>query len=247
MKIVVLYLCPLDDQAEFAPKARRWFESYQRFKPAEAHQVMICFTNGEPTPKDLDPFNNVLIKTYSGGGRDIGAYLSVAKVADCDLMVFMNARSHFWRHGWLGRFITAYKTFGPKGLYGSSASFEVCPLNHKVFPNPHIRTTAFATDPKILRRYPFEVNSLDDGFRFESGQWNFTDWYESRGYPVKMVAWDGIYDKADWRKPTGIFRRGNQENVLIRDRHTDIYSAADKAARDASEAAAGYATVKIAS
>lgn len=62
---------------------------------------------------------------------------------------------------------------------------------------------------------------------FESGAWNFSKWYEDMGYQVWMVTWDGMYARADWRTPENVFRKGDQSNLLVSDRHTALYAEAD--------------------
>lgn len=216
MNVIVMTLYPLDARQVFNVHAKNWVNSYIKFKPIELHRVIVCMSNGKASTEDMALFNPVTAEFthYQENGWDIGAYQHVANSYDADLMVFTNSRVRFWKHGWLTRFIEAYTTFGPKGLYGASASNET---------NPHIRTACFATDPKVLRRFPYTVASREDGFRFESGAWNIMEWYRDHGYPVKMVTWDGFYDQRDWRRPANIFRRGDQSNCLVWDKHHDIY------------------------
>ncbi len=226
MKLALMYIYPLDARDEFRPNANLWASSYLKFKPVEEHEVIICLPNGIATDADRSIFTgvNCSFVDYGGGGWDIGAFQHVAAQCDADLMVFTNSRVHFWKHGWMTRFVEVYNAMGPKGLYGASGSYESCCLEQvRRWPNPHIRTACFATDPKVLRRFPYLVNSRDDGFRFESGEWKFMEWYEDHGYPVMVVTWDGWYDKHNWRKPPNIFRKGDQTNCLVWDRHHDMY------------------------
>jgi hypothetical protein len=247
MSITILYLWPLDARDTFHKHAEKWVSSYKAFPPGMAHEVLICMSNGTQTKADRDTFKNVPHRTcdYDGGGWDIGAYQAAAKECHSDLMVFMNGRTHFWTSDWLTRFVEAFEKFGPKGLYGASGSYECCPPSPTRFPNPHIRTSCFATDPKLFRCFPFTVDSRADGFRFESCEWNFCRWYADHGWPVKMVAADGFYDRAQWRKPDNIFRRGDQSNMLVRDRHTDVYFAAGKEEKMRLDRTAGLATVNL--
>ena len=84
----------------------------------------------------------------------------------------------------------------------------------------------------VINGYPKEVKDREDTYRFEVFGWpdrtpNFTLWAGLNGFPVKLVTWDGVYDLADWRKPTNIFRRGDQSNLIVKDRHCDAYDAAE--------------------
>ena len=50
---------------------------------------------------------------------------------------------------------------------------------------------------------------------------------EEEGLQTRLVTWDGSYDLPDWRKPPNIFRRGDQSNLIVRDRHADAYTVSD--------------------
>lgn len=234
-RIAIAYLYPCDARETFMQFATRWVESYKRFAPKIVHDVIVYMSNGTPNDLDYEIFKGVPVTFsagYEGGGWDIGHFQHIAKVCNHDLVVFMNSRSYLWRENWLEPFIEAAKQYGMDGLYGSMASFEACAIpNTFPAPNPHVRTSCFVTNPKVLRQFPYEVNSREQSFKFESGEWNVSDWYGSHGLPVKMVTAQGCYDRKDWRKPPNIFRRGNQGNCLIADRHTLIFSQAGEAER----------------
>jgi len=238
-----MYIYPLDAREAFLDNAKRWVSSYRQYPPGENHRVVVCLPNGTPTDSDKAIFADIVVSQfieYTEGGWDIGAYQCVASQVDADLMVFTNSRVRFWKAGWMSRFVEAYKHFGPSGLYGASGSYERCFAYAAHWPNPHIRTSCFATNPKVFRRFPYTVTSRDEGFKFEAGEWNFMQWYEDHGYPVRVVTWDGFYDKKNWRNPPNIFRRGNQTNCLVYDRHHDLYFSAPPQEKQKLEAIAGH-------
>lgn len=223
------------------------------------HVVEKCHPS-MPDPKFYQPFTNRFLKTFSsftdltgatmhnvfcgpgvtteseclhwhfydGAGKDIGAHQKVARELTGDFAVFFATVAYLWKAGWLGRLKSAFEQFG-EGLYGSMASYEN---------SPHIRTSCFACHPKLLAAYPVLIDTVEKCVMFESCQGGFTDWVISKGLPCKMVTWDGVYDKPDWRKPANIFRRGDQSNCLTRDRYTDQYDAASPDERSALEARA---------
>ena len=49
---------------------------------------------------------------------------------------------------------------------------------------------------------------------------------ETQGGSVKLVTWDGCYEKKDWFSVPNRFRDGDQSNLLIRDKHSDAYASA---------------------
>ena len=227
----LLYLYPLDDPATFDPCAQRWANTYRSFPPGYAHNLNICFCNGVITDRHRNVFHGIQYREhlFMGKGWDIGTYQHMAGILDDEFVVFMNARVHFRKPGWLKRLMEVRLKLGD-GLYAMSTSNEMTyPVSDVVRtkPNPHVRTACFGYNPKRFRRYPYLIDSRDKGFYFESGMWNFMRWNEDMGYMVKMVLWDGVYDKKDWRKPENIFRRGNQSNLLVCDRHTEMFARGD--------------------
>jgi hypothetical protein len=156
---------------------------------------------------------------YFGDGFDIGAHQHAANSIppEYDFAVFCSTQVHFHREGWLKRMVEAREQFGP-GLYGAMASRE----NH-----PHLRTCFFGCDPADFRAYPWVINSKALSLEFESGKTGFWTWIRANGRKEVLVAWDGFYDeRKDWRKPDNIFRRGDQSNCLVWDRHTELYAKA---------------------
>lgn len=228
-EVALVYCFPLDDLQTFASCAERWANTRRRYDPAYPHDLHIAFCNGNPSQAHKDVFSGIPFTAHNihSTGWDIGTYQVMSKrLVGYEFVVFMNARGHFWRSGWLARLMAARaERFDPNGLYGPSTSYEWCYLGKPPTkgPTPHIRTACFGTNPKTFNRYPYAINSREHGFRFESGMWNFSQWYEDMGYTVLMVTWDGVYEKKDWRKPPNIFRRGDQSNLLVCDRHTEIY------------------------
>ena len=89
-----------------------------------------------------------------------------------------------------------------------------------------------------------EVNSRDDTYRFEVFGFspevpNFTQWVRNKGLQTRLVTWDGVYDLPDWRKPQNIFRRGDQSNLIVKDRHCEAYEVSDVDGKARLEALAG--------
>ncbi len=224
MKVCLVYLRVIkkSDPAYPEPKnydesTRTFIETYTRFKPLIDHELLVVNCGAYP-PDGL--FNQIAQEQVTAitGGWDNGTYQEVNPILlHFDLVMVMNTHVHFWRHGWLEPFINAAQTYGP-GLYGPSGSFE-----H----NPHLRTPCLCYHPMILAKYPMRVDTRGDCCLFESGPDNFSIWTERRGFPVRMVTASGeCLSRPDWRKPDNIFRRGTQENILVLDRHVDVWNAA---------------------
>lgn len=210
---------------EFNEAARKFVSSYKQF-PAECeHELTVVFCNGAATRGMINIYGGLSPRLvfYDGPGRDIGAQQEVATGVEskCDFSVAINSRVYFHKAGWLRRMMEAREQNGP-GVYAAMASFEGCPLG-QVWPNPHLRTAFYGMDTELWRQFPHKVNSREDSFRFESGEWNIANWCESNGHRAMLVSWGGCWDRKDWRKVPHGFRSGNQSNCLVWDRHTDIF------------------------
>jgi hypothetical protein len=226
MKIVLAYMIPIDDWATYGISARKFAETYRLFPPEIEHHLLVVCCNGPVTGPVTQLFQSApaTFVIYRGGGWDCGAAQETAQTVDCDFLVIANARVYFQRPGWMRRLAEARAEYG-EGLYGASASYETLPFVPGEL-NPHIRTSFYGYNPQIFREYPHRIDSREKCYKFESGAWNFTRWFEQRGAPCRMVTWDGSYRKEDFRKPANVFRRGDQSNLIIRDGQTDMYEQA---------------------
>ncbi len=57
-----------------------------------------------------------------------------------------------------------------------------------------------------------------------------------------LVTWYGEYDQAHWRDPANIFRKGNQQSLIVKDRHCEAYEVSDEAGKRKLEDLAGHGT-----
>ena len=225
-QVALAYYFPVNCPDDFGPSIKRWAETLTQFNPGFGHDLHLFYSNGDFSQNHVEMFRGLEYEPHPcpGDGWDIGAYQFAAQsLAAYPLVVMMNTRVHFNRAGWLARLMVARgQHFDENGLYGLSSSYERSPFT-EMKRSEHIRTACFATNPKTFSRYPHKIDSRVKGFLCESGVWNLSHWYADAGYLVVMVTWDGVYSKDDWRKPSNIFRRGDQSNLLVCDRHTDLY------------------------
>jgi len=221
MRLGVCYVCPVVNWPQFEPLTRRFLSTSVAFPAEQPHEFHVVCNGGAPNTDVLNLFSdrNPVYHQHDNTGWDIGAFQKVAAGVDCDLMLFLGTNTHFKRAGWLHRLMEAREQFGP-GLYGPSASFDIC---------PHIRTTAFMCDPKLVRAWKHTVIHPGDRHKFEVGADSLTTIAHRQGLPRILVTWDGFYEQKDWRKAPNLFRRGDQSNCLIYDRHHELYEAASPA------------------
>jgi hypothetical protein len=212
MKVTVV-MVRVVTKPEYRHSEQRLLDSYLKFDAGYGHELVIIDRCGD-SPDDVKATH----LRYDLQGWDCGAWQFSGRNIDADLLVCLNSSTYITGAGWLKRFVDAVEAHGD-GLYGPLASYEI---------NPHIRTPCMVFQPHIIRQYPAQVMDRLDTYRMEvfgypGGTPNFTMWVRSKGWQTRLVTWDGDYDLPEWRKPDNIFRRGDQSNLLVRDRHADAY------------------------
>lgn len=225
MKITILYVFPVLPQ---------YFDYAARFvttvleHPAGVDFDILVVSNGGPPRGDMkalfSPFKTKWIE-HDNSGLDIGAMKAAVNHLDCDMVFVCGANCYVRREGWLARIASVWNRKGP-GMYGTLASFEI---------RPHINTTGFACPPSLLKEY-FEkfptIQTRADRYHFEHGHSAMHIMAARKGLPVRLVTWDGTWEKPHWRTPENIYRRGDQSNCLTYFSHTDEYDLADPELRN---------------
>lgn len=172
---------------------------------------------------------------------DLPAYGLAARRQKHERVCLLNSYSMILADGWLGQLSFALDdpTVGVAGATGSWESqaewirgrpvywpYQLATLprarrRYPRFPNPHIRTTAFMLDRKLLLEAGFE-RAVDkrDTYLLESGPDSFTRQVLSRGLRPVVVGRDGrAYDIEQW-PASATYRAGDQCNLLVADRRT---------------------------
>lgn len=222
------------DPSYYDQFTRRFVKTYVEFKPKIPHRLVAVCCGGKRTPHTESFFDGLKVdyETYIGSGWDNGAFQEIGRKAEDDILVCCATPVYFWREDWLSKIADAFEKENGRGIFGPMASLQR---------SPHLRTSCFAFHPDMMRWYPNLILNRKDCISFESGDWNFSMWSRLNGFPVIMVSADGYYPFPEWRKPSNIFRRGDQSNCLVRDRHWDIYdSASDDGKRKLELEADGY-------
>lgn len=209
----------------YLPFSQRWVNTYRQFDAGMSHELVIGCCGGEPSKEIRYLYHGLFCqyKVYTGAGSDIGACQAIMRELDTDFVVCMSTPVYFWHPGWLARIVVTRKFFGD-GLYGPMASYQN---------RPHIRTSCWGVDPKTFAQYPFTIDCREKACWAESfggiaqtGQnWQISDWYLAQGKPALLVTWKEVVDRAHWRTPDNIFRRGDQSNCIVWDQHVDFYHA----------------------
>lgn len=245
MNITLLYVHVVsptvsgDTPEMFRSAVRDFSSTYKQFDPGHKHDLIVIGYNGQVPDEDRSAYDGIRAEfaSYHGHGRDIAASASVARRLDSDLVIQLSTYTRFHREGWLSRFVDEVEKHG-EGVYGASASYEQCPVCYHVgrkfyFPNPHIRTSCWGMSGRMWKINPHtsSIVNRENGFEFESGLWNVSSWATSVGLQSRLVTWESSYSASMWRTPRNIFRRGDQSNCLVFDRHHDIFFSSSRLKR----------------
>lgn len=195
--------------------AKRFVASYQANGPGYPHNTIIVCNRGQPTAATRSLFAPVLNVSYlvhDNSGYDIGAFQHAARESKSDLMVFFGASTYLNRENWLARMVEAWLVHG-NAQYGAMGNRG----DRGVQVWPHIRTTAFWMDPRLLAAYPVKVISRTDRYQFEHGPSCFTGWVDQQGLNSWVITWDHDLLWADWDSDPNGFLHGSQTGLLAGD------------------------------
>jgi len=218
MNVGVIFVCPVVNWGRFEPLVKRFVSNYKQLPPDYPHELHVICNGGEPTPEIKSLFSDLspIYHTHDNSGWDIGAFQKFAPLVNCNPILFLGTNTHFRRAGWLRRLVEVYKEIGP-GLLATATSNDIC---------PHVRTNGFLCDPKLVTAAtPNKISTLKDRHHFEVGPTSLYSTARGQGLPCFLVTWDGVYPPERWREPVNIYRRGDQSNCLIYDRHHEIFEA----------------------
>lgn len=233
LDLAVVYLNRAATETEAAAR-ERFIKAYQRFFPEVPHELYVV-NKGFSTEqlieqymlfKDLAPrFINV-----DDRGLDLEAYRKAALQIEEPIIFFMNTHSEPLQHGWLDKVYEVFTSSRQIGLVGCSGNLETL---HPFFsgfpkyPNYHIRTNGF-----MIRRRDYldmvgdrPLETKIQAYQFESGRQSMTWMIQASGRQALVVGRRGnVRPKILWR--AGIFRSGNQSNLLLADNQSRVYQTA---------------------
>lgn len=200
--------------------AKRFADTYRQFPAGYEHKLYLINSNGGLTEEVASYFDDIPheVIVYRGSGWDIGGqqYAAFTMPAE-DWIMGLSSWTFFREEGWLRHFGQAIETHGD-GLYGATTSFEHI---------PHVRGTAYLVRCGLMHRYPHGINSREDSWKLEADpKTSLTTWILERGLGAWLVTRTEVVPIADSRKPDNVFRRGDQSNILIYDKHTEVFDKA---------------------
>lgn len=215
MKIEVVYIYPNNGRGRESLCAR--FRDSYLANPAGLDHELIVVCNNEPPNEEAAKFwegvNGHRFLEHDNTGWDIGGYQHAARESQADLMVFFAVHAYLRRPGWLKRMVDAMDEHGPKALYGSMQVREAILIGIW----PHIRTTGFWLDPKVMAEYPHRVSEPGQRYPFEHGPESLTMWC-AKNYGCYAATFKGVYDMNHWHEVEQGYHWGDQKEMLTGDR-----------------------------
>ena len=190
-------------------------------------------------------------------GYDICSYMAAAQLLENKFLCFFNSFSEILGDSWLEKI---YRHVSTKecGMVSATGSWESQYTNFLLitrrfllrksidrikafkikthflpFPNPHLRTNGFCISRKLFLEvtHGYNFKNKNDTILFESGIEGISRKIASRGLQLIVVGRDGRGFFPDEWSTSETFRQGEQENLLVADNQTRIYTDADNSER----------------
>src|ERR1035437_3675021 len=216
MKLTIVYCYAVIAGDKYDNYAFRFLESYSANPPGVNHDTVIVL-NGLKQSSEIaclfSPMPHCTFLERDNSGYDIGAFQHAAREFPCDLMVFFGASAFFFKTGWLLRMATSFIKHG-NALYGAMANRGDAASG--VF--PHIRTTAFWMDPKLMNTCPHKVTSPEQRYPWEHGANCITEWVRKQGLKAWEITRNMDLPVGSWGDDPNGYQRGDQSALLAGDR-----------------------------
>ena len=232
----------------------RFLERYKKYPSGLDHDLLICFKQFknkkliESWKKKIEvPFIE-FDDSNQPNDFDIGSYIRIAKIYTEKYILFLDTHTRPNSKNWLRIFANHYR---PKCIMGATASFSSLSsqflnfyykqhskfqqlrwglkhlINVQLFPNPHIRTTAFFMYAKDLNELNFDISNFTKKIEtnyFEGGRKGLSNKLRRNGFELLLVnADDKVFEVPDWHK-SQTFCLNNQEKLIFIDNRTEEYS-----------------------
>lgn len=217
----IVYPVPFDNWGEFERYVERFTAAFKANPPGCEYRLLAVGNWGQPTDHVKEYFYGIktVWMTYNGWGCDMGSWkhAAIGSLKD-EFFICCTSRVYPYREGWVAKIMEARRQ-GP-GFYATSSSKEG---------EPHACQRCYGIDAKFLETYPHAFISRPPECRsLEVGTNSVSTHVEKEGGTVRIVMWGGDYTVEDSLKVDNRFRHGDQSNLLVWDRHSDIYKEADE-------------------
>ena len=221
--------------------AARFGAAYRAVDPGVEHRFVALYNGFDGDVSDVRDALGVTPDQEIRMDRrvqDLVAYRRALDAVSCERVAFLNSWSEPLADRWLAALTGALDDPGV-GIAGCTGSWESpareAPPHLKLhrmllferFPNPHVRTNAFALRAEVGRSLQWEVGRRKVGAEsLESGKRGLTRQVTARNLRPVIVSRNGVVEVEDWPEAR-VFRSGRQEDLLVADNRTRQYDEAD--------------------
>lgn len=235
----VIYLARGYD-ADHADRFRRFVVSYRAHRSGHDHRFYVIFkgfANVAQRSAAAEIFDGLPFEAIDTDDLsfDLGAYADALRTVGEDHVCFLNTNAELNAPFWLAKLLRNLDMPGV-GMVGATGSFEsLCYINRLFpeYPNPHLRTNAFAMrrEHAVALLGTYAIATKLDAFFAESGPDGLTRRVLALGLTCLIVGADGRgYAPPLW-PISETSRQGAQANLLVHDNYTRAYEALDSGAR----------------
>ncbi|SEI15161.1 hypothetical protein SAMN02799636_06037 [Methylobacterium sp. 275MFSha3.1] len=219
-------------EADHTERFRRFVESYRAHSAGHEHKLYIIF-KGFATAMHRaaaeEAFDGLDFKAIDTDDLsfDLGAYADALRVVSDDHVCFLNTNSEISAPFWLAKLLRNLDSPGV-GMVGATGSFESLRYINGLFPefpNPHLRTNAFAMRREHARELlgSYAIRTKLDAFFAESGADGLTRRILARGLTCLVVGGDGRGYALPLWPSSETSRQGTQGNLLVHDNYTRAF------------------------
>ena len=240
---------------------KRFLERYSYYESGFDHDLLICFKQfrNQEMIKNWKKIINFKFIEFDDSDQkndfDIGSYFRIAKKYNDRQILFLDTHTRPNTNNWLKIFVDHYKEKSIVGATASKSSLSSQFLNFfyeqhskfqqlrwglkhliyvKLFPNPHIRTTAFFLSAKDLINLNYDtekfVHKIQTNY-FEAGRQSLSNKLKKKGFDLIVVNSDNnSFHENDWIK-SDTFCLGNQNKLVFIDNRTEEYANSSKVER----------------
>lgn len=241
----------------------KFLKRYNEYPSGYDHELMICFKQfrNKEIIYEWKKKINVKFTEFDDSNNpndfDIGSYFRIAKKFPKRHILFLDTHTRPNCNNWLKIYVNHYKENSLLGATGSMSSLSSQFLKffyngkHSVFqqirwgihhlkkvqlyPNPHIRTTAFFLNAKDLLSLDFDtkkfVKKIETNY-FEGGRDGLSNKLLKKGFKLLVVnSDDKSFDIPDWKKSQTFYLQ-KQEKLIFIDNRTEEYHKSNEIERE---------------
>lgn len=228
--INAVYLAYYNPEKEYDISIVKTFlDSYKKYNAGIEHNLVIIAKNWTEENQynelcDLAIDCGAQIVTLPDDGFDIGAFIRIAKILKSEYVFFLGSATTIVNDNWLLYPYNAFENDKSIKIVGAMGSWETGISD--IYPNPHIRTSAFMVNRESFLEYAstqkFPVTK-EDTWHMEHCSNSISRYFLDKGYKIVVVNSDGeIFEPQDWPK-SKTYMNPDSSKLLVADKWIEKY------------------------